>query len=180
MDDRTYTTAPHAQRGLTLIECLVVIAILAILMAIGPGSFSALLAANRLGSTQTELRALLAHARMEALARNSRVTVCRSHDGVQCAGTSRVGQQRWQGALQFVDQNQDRRVGAGESVAYAVRFHPAVSAVWNRGDSLVYQADGTARGGSNGTFVLQSSSSEVEHRLVVSLLGRVRTEVVAP
>jgi prepilin-type N-terminal cleavage/methylation domain-containing protein len=179
MDDHA-SSAPALQRGLTLVECLLAIAILGILVAIGPGSFNAILATSRLSSTQTEIRALLASARLEALTRNQRVTVCRTIDGVQCAGTGRVGQRQWQGALLFVDLDQDRRVGADETVFYVANFHSAVNILWNRGDSLIYQPDGTAMGGSNGTFVLQSAGTAIEHRVVVSLLGRVRTEVINP
>ena len=179
MDDRT-SSAPAFQRGLTLVECLLAIAILGILVAIGPGSFSSMLATSRLSSTQTEIRSLLASARSEALTRNQRVTVCRTLDGVQCASNSRAGQQQWQGALLFVDLDQDRIVGAGETVFYVANFHSAVNILWNRGDSLIYQPDGTALGGSNGTFALQTAGTAIEHRVVVSLLGRVRTEVINP
>lgn len=179
MDDHT-STAPQLQRGLTLVECLLVIAIIGIIVAIGPGSVHALLASSRLGSAQTDIRSLLASARSEALTRNHRVTLCRSLDGLQCAGTSRVGQRQWQGGLLFVDLDQDRIVGAGETVFYVANFHSAVNIIWNRGDSLVYQPDGTALGGSNGTFALRTPGTAVEHRVVVSLLGRVRTEVINP
>ncbi len=179
MDDHTHI-APASQRGLTLIECLLAIAILGILIAIGPGGFHSLQASSRLASTQTEIRSLLASARSEALTRNRRVTVCRTLDGAQCAGTGRAGQRQWQGALLFVDLDQDRRVGAGETVFYVANFHTAVNIIWNRGDSLIYQPDGTALGGSNGTFSLQAEGTAIEHRVVVSLLGRVRTEVINP
>lgn len=64
------------QRGFTLLEMMVVIAIAAVLMAIaGPGLRSFLLAGSR-GDNAAALYGAMVQARAEAIARNTPVTVC--------------------------------------------------------------------------------------------------------
>jgi prepilin-type N-terminal cleavage/methylation domain-containing protein len=179
MDDHCLPSLP-AQQGLTLVELLLAIAILGILAALGPPSFTQLMAGTRLNAVESDLLSLLASARSSALMRNQRVTLCRSTDGLQCAGTARQGEQRWKGALLFVDLDQNSVVGNDETVFYVANFHTAATILWNRGDSLVYQPDGTALGGSNGTFRVQVPNSDQEQHVVVSLIGRVRSARVAP
>lgn len=176
MDDHHPPARP--QCGLTLVELMLAVAILATLATLGPAAFTRLLTAARLQAGETELLGLLASARSAALTHNRRVTLCRSDDGLQCAGDNRQGTQRWSGGLVFVDLDQDRAVGAGERVLRVTRFAPTVAILWNRGDSLVYQPDGTLLGGSNGTFRIQRGDSPQEYRLILSLPGRVRTERV--
>lgn len=178
MDDHT-GMAPVSQRGLTLVECLLAVTLLGILVTLAPGHLHSLLTSHRLESSQHQLRALLAKARSEALTRNRAVTLCSTKNGKQCAGTRRTGSRAWEGALLFVDLDQDRMVGTGETVFYVANFHPAVNIVWNRGDSLIYRSNGTVLGGSNGTFTLRTEGADVERRIVVSLLGRIRTEEIA-
>ncbi|GAA0698982.1 hypothetical protein GCM10009104_29510 [Marinobacterium maritimum] len=174
MDDHRISLA-FAQQGLTLIELLLGITILGILASLGPPSFTHLLASSRLNAVESDLTSLLASTRSAALTRNRRVTLCRSENGLQCAGSSRQGTRQWTGALIFVDLDQNSVVSNGETVFYVANFHPAATILWNRGDSLVYQPDGTALGGSNGTFRIQVPNSDQEQLVVVSLIGRVRS-----
>lgn len=173
MDDHRIPAS--AQQGLTLVELLLGITILGILVSLGPPSFISLVASSRLNAVESDLTSLLASTRSAALMRNRRVTLCRSEDGQQCAGTARQGERRWSGALIFVDLDQNSVVGNDETVFYVANFPSAATILWNRGDSLVYQPDGTALGGSNGTFRIQVPNSAQEHQVVVSLIGRVRT-----
>lgn len=177
MDERS-PPVPLRQQGLSLAELMLTVAILAILVSIGPGTFSTLMHSTRQISAQDDLVGLLRLARSTALSRNQRVTLCRSSDGSHCAGHQRQGVQAWQGALAFVDLDQNRQVGANETVFYVANFTSPVFIIWNRGDSLVYQPDGSALGGSNGTFTISTAGSPYSRLVVVSLLGRIRTATV--
>ncbi len=179
MDDHRIPMA-SAQQGLTLVELLLGITILAILASLGPPSFTRLVATSRQSVVESDLVHLLAMARSTALTRNRRITLCRSEDGLQCAGAARQGSRRWGGGLIFVDLDQNSVVGNDETVFYVANFHTAATILWNRGDVLVYQPDGTVLGGSNGTFRIQVPNSAQEYQVVVSLIGRVRSARVTP
>lgn len=75
------------ERGFTLVELMVTVAVLAIVAAIAAPSFRNLLLNSRLTAAANELSAALQGARMEALRTNARVVVCPSTDGSSCAGS---------------------------------------------------------------------------------------------
>ena len=70
------TAKPPLQSGLTLIELLVAVAVLAILLSIGIPSFQSLVAQNRATSAANELQSTLQFARSTAIAQARPVTVC--------------------------------------------------------------------------------------------------------
>ena len=70
------TAKPPLQSGLTLIELMVAVAVLAILLSIGIPSFQSLVAQNRATSAANELQSTLQFARSTAIAQARPVTVC--------------------------------------------------------------------------------------------------------
>lgn len=70
------------QGGFTLIELMVVVAVVAILAVVAAPSMSALMNASKLNSASGELTAALQIARSEAIRRNSRVWVCATDGSV--------------------------------------------------------------------------------------------------
>jgi len=69
------TAKPPLQSGLTLIELMVAVAVLAILLSIGIPSFQSLVAQNRATSAANELQSTLQFARSTAIARDERLGV---------------------------------------------------------------------------------------------------------
>jgi len=87
------------QAGFTLIELMIVIAILAIFVVVGVPNFQNLVKDNRLSTQANRLVSSLQLARSEALKLRTPVSVCRSTDGAACAGSG-----AWEsGWLVFVD-----------------------------------------------------------------------------
>jgi type IV fimbrial biogenesis protein FimT len=103
--------------GVTLIELMVGVALLAILMAVAAPNFQGMTASSRLTSASNELLGSLQQARAQAIRTGSRVTVCRSTDGAQCDTTAGVGWER--GWIVFQDTTRssaDAEIDAGEAV----------------------------------------------------------------
>lgn len=106
-------------KGFTLVEVVVVIALLGIVAAIAAPNFQDLLQSRRQLAARQDLMATLGQARSAAIAQNRLITVCGSGDGVRCDG-------QWgSGWLAFADLNDNQRLDAGEDVVRSVRQLPS-------------------------------------------------------
>jgi type IV fimbrial biogenesis protein FimT len=97
-----------AQRGVTLMEVMIVLAIVALLLAIGVPAFREFVARNRLDGAAQDLLASLQFARSEATRRGVQVTL-------RLAGTA--GSRNWgSGWSMFADADGDGVLDTGEEV----------------------------------------------------------------
>ena len=138
--------------GFTLIELIMSIAIVAILLAVGIPSFNALITNNRITTQTNEFVSDLAHARAEAVRRNSRVTICKSNDGANCVSSA-----AWQdGWIVFTDPSGfGTYASASETLLRAHGPQPtnmtlAVSGFENGGDYLQFLPSGLVGGVTGG------------------------------
>lgn len=72
----TSASGPTAQRGFTLVELMVTLAVLVILLAVAVPSFRSITLGNRLTTNANELVGAIQTARMEAIKRNARTQFC--------------------------------------------------------------------------------------------------------
>lgn len=99
-------------KGMTLIELMVAITIVAILAAIAIPSFRRLTAENRTIAATNDLVTALNVARSEALRRSQNTVVCTSSDQATCSGSA-----NWtDGWIVFADRNRNDAVDANELV----------------------------------------------------------------
>ena len=99
-------------KGFTLLELIIVVAILGITMAIATPGLRTMIANNRISGAASDFVAALQFAKAEAVARINPVTLCKSSNSTGCAGTG-DWQQGW---IVFSDDNGDAGVDDGEEV----------------------------------------------------------------
>lgn len=86
---RSHTPRTPAQaRGVTLVELVVAIAVLAILTTLALPSFQSTIRSNRLATSTNQLVSAISLARSEAVRNTRGAGVCSSANGTSCAGTA--------------------------------------------------------------------------------------------
>jgi type IV fimbrial biogenesis protein FimT len=164
------------QFGVTLLELMIVVAVSAILLAVGIPSFASLVQDGRVTSATNAMVSSLHLARSEAIKRQARAALCPS-TGVACADSG-----DWhQGWIVFHDGNNNGLLDDDEAV---IRRQPAMPAglrlAGNRNVSryISYTPTGQAKLVSGfwqtGTLTVCGESG-VAREIVISSTGRVRT-----
>ena len=98
--------------GLTLVELLVSIVILAIILGMAIPALGGFIQSQRLVAASNELLGGLIYARATAIQLRQRVTLCRSSDGINCAADGGYDQ----GWLVFTDASTPGTRDAGDAV----------------------------------------------------------------
>ena len=177
------TTHPDGRilpsRGMTLVEVLVVLSVLAILLAIGVPAFNQFVASNRLSAYSSDMLSTLTLARSEAIKRNSRVVLCKSADGESCAGTG-----SWnQGWIVFADPNNNANRDAAEPMVCkvsALQSDYAFDGVNGFISSVSYDAQGGVTQAGTVTLCPPAPAASGQGReIVVSASGRPRASKIA-
>ena len=153
--------------GMSLIELIVSVSVLAITMAVAIPSFTATMRSNQLATQANEVLNGLAMARAEALRQNTRISWAYE------AGT----EPRW---VVWRDDDADGAADAAE----VLRTGPLNNSIRVSGTAsgfpnVVYQPDGTVTGPGWGSIWMCMPGKTPElnvRRMVVIVSGRVRTE----
>jgi len=158
--------------GVTLIELLVSMSVLAILMSLAVPNFSTLIARQRLLTTVTEFYAAVNLTRSEAIKRGSQVSVA-ANDGVS-----------WKsGWTVFVDNNANGHADAGEVVLFSHdalndQFHVSHNFTDANQPYIAYTGNGRSRTNANSqqpqAGTVSFSLGENTKRVKVNFLGRAK------
>jgi type IV fimbrial biogenesis protein FimT len=170
---RRHAPALCRASGFTLLELMVTVTILAIGAAIAAPSYSAMIQRNRAKSVASELLAALNLARSEAARRGQPVSICKSSDGSNCAGSSTQWDSGW---IVFVNEDNDKPAvrDSGELVLLGRQNLPAGVTVRpnnNFANYVTYSRMGLAH--QMGTFAICSDSDESKAQAIVVDLTRV-------
>ncbi|GAB1596396.1 GspH/FimT family pseudopilin [Lysobacter claricitrinus] len=163
------------EKGFTLIELMIGLAIAAILFAAAGPAFGRLIDGTRCTTAVSQLTGSLATARIEAIRRNRPVSVCPSLDGRSCRAD-----RRWEGGwIVFEDS------GAGEPDSDqalidrvdAVGDGLTISSTTGRRE-VRYLPDGWASGTNSTLRICVARRRELVATVVVNNSGRARSERV--
>ena len=164
-------------KGFTLIDLLIVLAIMGVLLSIGVPSFNSFIVNTRLINYSNEMVRALNLARSEAAKQNYRVTVCKS--STTTASTPACNNSRaWEdGLIVFVDKNNNQVLNAGEKVILGL--HALKSGFFYQSsyaNYISYRPDG--RSHINGNFRICSPDSDFPRfsKVVISDTGRISTQ----
>lgn len=175
--------AAQRQRGVTLIEMMVTVAVAAILMAAAVPSFNTMIQNNRISAQVNDFVSAVHAARGEAIKRGTPVTLCSSSNQRSCNGG-----QTWNGGwVVFEDQNTTGLPAAPTSAedARLIRvWYPLEGNATFSGDAgyLRFQPNGTASWGSAPgaarTFTLDipNCSGDQKREISINRLGHVATK----
>lgn len=162
------TAKPPLQSGLTLIELMVAVAVLAILLSIGIPSFQSLVAQNRATSAANELQSTLQFARSTAIAQARPVTVCAANFATSpptCITSPTV--RNWSGGWIVLQQGQTQPLRERRAL------HPSISLTGH--PQRVYSTTGTLLGQTDTQFDLAVASGPgATRRVCMSLSGSSR------
>lgn len=156
------------QRGFTLVELMVTIAVLAFLLAVVIPSLTDMSLGSKLRSHANDLVAGAVLARSEAIKRNSVVRMCVSADGASCV----VG--GWeQGWIVFHDVDDDGALDAGETVLLQHQAAAAGFKITGTVDNVRFQATGLGATQASLTVCRATPSVGNQERVVsIGLTGR--------
>lgn len=180
----------RSHSGLTLIELMVALSVLAILLGLAVPSFQTFIQNTRLTAITNDLASALATARSEAVKRATRVTVCKSanvNDPAPICSTVANWQDGW---IVFVDGDTAGTVDGTDAANVLRVFQPTVNNGMvidggaNFDDWISYMASGVSRssgGLPNGTFTVDfatcpSPATNMARDVVINTTGRVMVQ----
>ncbi len=158
-------------RGFTLTELLITLAIASVLAMIGAPAMGSLLARTRDASTEASIARTLQHARNTAVMHNARVLVCPSGDGQHCEASD-----NWQhGWIVARDADGDGKPDPDTPIIDVRSAMPVGTRVITSGGrtKLTFHATGSAAG-SNVAFTVCHARAQDGKAVILSNTGRVR------
>ncbi len=165
----------RTETGVTLIELLVTLAVLAVLLGVGIPSLAGLIRDSRLTTSINSIHAALFYARSESIKRGRRVTICTSANQVACAAG--IG---WHsGWIVFDDPNGNGVRDAGETVLRVGDALPPPIAITGNTpvrNYVSYVPSGTTRavGGALQMGTITACDGGSARQIVISASGRPR------
>ena len=161
------------QKGITLIELMVTLAVAAILFTVATPSFTAMIKENRAASEQRSLMSIISAARSEASHRNQRITIASVTDD-------------WSNGFKvFVDDGDSIYTAANDELikdisASADGISIGAGAVGSLAKSISFNGDGTLNGATSFVFTICDDRGASEgYQLTLNFIGRSRASTPA-
>ena len=161
--------SPERQLGVTLIEQIMVLAIMAALTSIAAPPLRQLLSRNQLQVAQTDFIAALQHTRGTAITTGRRTVFCPSRDGRHCSDET-----RWDGGW-LIGHDADRDNQPDNGPLRTGRGYDKINILGDDGRRFVrFQSDGSAGGTTNTWRFCRQGEPDQALIVVVANSGRIR------
>ena len=161
--------------GVTLVELVVVLAIIAVTLTLAAPAFQEMLQRGRLRATREALQNSLHLARTEAIRSSRRVVMCSSAGDDRCLAAG-----DWsQGWIIFQDRDGNNQVNGAESVLHRFAEVPAtvrIDSATTLANRVVFGPRGVANTWGNLTVCSRSASNQEPIRILLRPSGRLRVE----
>jgi type IV fimbrial biogenesis protein FimT len=159
--------------GMTLVELLAVLSILAILLGIGVPGMNRLVAGTRANGSMMELHALLGFARQNAVMLRRAVTLCGTSNGSACATV-------WNGkaTLVFLDDNLNRSADGNERILATSELTRSGRIHWRASGNrsyLRYRPDGGVSEIGRFVYCPADNDPRQARAVIVAATGRARS-----
>ncbi|MGX2042135.1 GspH/FimT family pseudopilin [Methylocaldum sp. MU1018] len=170
------------EKGFTLIELMVAVAVAAVVLTTAVPSFQEIVRNNRLATQANQLVTSLNLARSEAVKRSVRVTICKSADPAAAPPSCATSGGWEQGWMVFVDGGTKGTVDTRDTIlgVFGKLEGTTLSAGGNFSNWISYLATGFSEGETslpNSTFKLCSGGAKSKGKnIVINRTGRVRVE----
>lgn len=158
--------------GFTLLELLIVLAILGILVVIGTPAMDSLIESSRSKAVRQQLQVLLNEARSAALSNSEIITICSLDSGSGC------GQEFQLPLTMFADTNRNAELDAGERILTQLNIElPDDHELdWNRQRYIRFWPSGGTGALTGSITYCHAYQEKYEFRIVIARTGRTRVD----
>ncbi|MFC4701857.1 GspH/FimT family pseudopilin [Glaciecola siphonariae] len=164
--------AKKRQRGVTLLEMLITLAIAAIILTLVAPNIQSILTRNKITAEINEMSGLLQFARFTAIDEQTNTIVCPTSDFLACTND-------WDSPkMVFIDDNANgTRDDADEPLLLSSQSISATNTMTSSENSIVFFDSGAASAAAEITICPNSNDATFARALLVSLQGRTRVAV---
>ncbi|KTC96594.1 type IV pre-pilin [Legionella erythra] len=157
--------------GFTLTEFMVTLAVAGIFMAVGVPAYYSLIQNNKAVGMANKLSASFSYARMEAIKRGIRVSVCpAANAGLNACGTAAQWAQGW---IVFLDANNNNTIDSAADIVKIQEALPTGTAVNANQGIVSYDSSGFVTSGALNMTISASGCSGTNARaLAITSSGR--------